>query len=1442
MKIFESLSPVQKEKIVKAHIEKLERDARGLEVEIGILKIKINKEEAKAGGGETKRKLEKELEGKEARLVEINELLSEASGIDNKEEHSTGKSEGDILAEEKDRLEREEKRNEEALRKLNEALLTKNKALAELKKKELLEKWMKMIQLLIDNDKKREDLAGEGVPEEYIRVYFKEKEITIDEALIAEGESIDIPELPPEEEADLEPVDTSADIKKLENKIKNLEINKVRSDVEHFYIEEEKDKEWKEIQAKAMMLGVDEMLTEVLDNDEWTPLTHGQKMLVLEQMSQGTLANIEEGAKERFAEKNKISFKAKDFNPIKLGQKIWRNLAKPYYINKEKKALAQEVQEGKAPFDVKRFNQLVKMNYEMDLDVKVIDGKAVMQFASVEEGASPEAKIAIEEFNKAANDYARMPDTWRNERAAKSTDEFSKKNHEKYLEAKNKYEEARSAMIAAKMEENKDLGSLRSVERSVLLGVKKIDYQIATLQNENTNPEASEEIKRILESSAYQALFKDSETIWRGLYMGLGAGARALTSSELGAATGPVIASIIGGWRARRKANEKINAAFKEGRKQKSFREMTADKRIAFRGGYILDPNGIEITDKDGKTIKVKYEELEVKNKDGSISKSRVPVRDQDKAMFGDKNADLGILGTAGKVMSGFDVNTKEVAGFIDADSQIQRLERLLGKLRADPSDLERNNIISELNGRVQFIEFKLDQGLVNYSEKNPSATGYQMLELLSEAAVECEIQKDNLDTSNIAEGFMTTQENYETSLREQKIKLPDGKEENKYTEEEIEEFLREPLEAFQRQEARRSLSGEEGGSLLNKIIEKGQGKLEEKQKKFVRNETLRGAAVGATFSILGRKIVENFIQAKHYSPDEVIKTTSGATETLGKNLGKVASNDSISIPKEGVKVADSNFVQNENGLANNQTNTPPISTPTEQEAPKIVETPKSNIPDKAEPQPAPSKPKVQAEDGTTKNTSNPNNKTAPKANDVKVDRTPKNIDTDNTKGTPKAPMDSEAKPIPKAPEDADVDVKDIPKENEIDESGLKKETPPLDNDVKPIPKEEGEIPKPDNKPLDTTSSSQENSGEARNTNLERQSEVASNAEKDVSQEVHSEGEIEEVETEEEPVDESSLKKTVETEESFDSGSRENVPEPTRINADLENREANLPTNNDPRNLEDMKGVRQTFGRSNILVTNKAPDDVKINQLDYKEWNNATDHLFEKKNIPLESYESYEKERTLQTLFGHATYSTEYEPSLDKNTFGTNVDYFREQPEWKIIEKIPARYFFDFNNVTEVSGNTLIDIPKANIEKLVKAGWLIPKTVEIDGILVNRFEFVNKEELIRMANTYQKFDALNSEPIGNENIEKYITRITKDLHQTRNGTLFILDRSAENDADNFVANRERFRNSNVQSGRIYPRRVYQGNPVIKRAANILTRGGMNNPSSWSTPVRNWTRR
>lgn len=515
---------------------------------------------------------------------------------------------------------------------------------------------------------------------------------------------------------------------------------------------------------------------------EWQTLSLGEKLLVAEQASQELLSKVKEIGEQKFREKNniKFSYKPKDWRPLKLANKIKNNIIKAYWISQEEKNVIKDIEKGTISPTFEIVQNIIERTADMHLNVQEKNGRAVIVFMEQDNSLPENHKKLIEKYNKIANEYARMPDSWKNEKAAKSTDGFIKKNYKHFMEVEKKYDEITDELLKMNTKKYEYSGlSQERAEEKAMLEMRENDFSLAILQYINTNPDAISEINKIKKELSISRLL-NNENIWRGIYIGAGYTARniSILASTLGVFAAPLIGGTIGGIRARRKAKEKINEAFNRGRGVETFKERK----------------------ESGKS-----------------------------ASFDNKNKDRSFIS---KAITGKSIEAKEVGAFIDADHQIEKIDNLLLKIDRAKTSIERAKFKDELSTRIDYIEDKHGDGLINYGTKNAIYLNYQLLKKLSYA----ETQLNALDLMDDKDVI---------AIRERR------------------------------------------NNLLEVIMAKNEISLSDKQMKFSNEETARGILLGASFSILGWKIREWF-NGDSESINEVIKNSNEVDTVSGADTGNV--------------------------------------------------------------------------------------------------------------------------------------------------------------------------------------------------------------------------------------------------------------------------------------------------------------------------------------------------------------------------------------------------------------------------------------------------------------------------------------------------------------------------------------------------------------------------
>ena len=1112
--------------------------------------------------------------------------------------------------------------------------------------------------------------------------------------------------------------------------------------------EEERQKAGTTLGKKLRQVGLKEKDFESMP--EWASLTEPQKMLVIEQASQQIFVDVKKEGERRFNEKNKLngSFNPLKWRPSALG-KVWKKIWKLSYVNSQSKEALDDFRSGELKPDQEVLQSLTKRMSELDLKVVDKAGKPSIEFIQIDPAMSPEVKEAVEKYNEIANEFSKMPDSWKNERAAKGLG--SEKNHDKYILLEYEYNEAKKKVIDLRAKKYKDegMGASLAVEKAQTYMCEK-DYKIAMMQFTNTSPDAILEMEKLEESSSWKKL-SNNENLWRASYIGLGyAGRWALKGFGLVAA--PITAATIGAWRAKRKAEQKINKAFSEGREDKTFREMTEEERLA--------------------------------------------KRNAGEDLFEDKNDNKNLLT---KVVSGKDVNAREVAGFIDADSQIQRLENILSKIGGSTNPGEKARLLLELERRSTYIRSKLEEGLINYGTNNPIGTNYEMLRLLSKAAVEIQANKPNL--ADIPD-----------ELIDIKVMSADGS--SRIEKRQLRDLI---------QEDNRDVA-----ITLERLRQKNEIGFDEKQSAFKKNEMVRGALVAAGFGVLGHTI--HYAQEKlglsfgnlfGHHHDKVAGAIGMTKVSNNEALQNIASKDSV------LSVSIKDTVNNVNTVPTNIPDSAHITTETnlndtlpvipkaevkvaidDQAAVKTDGAPKIKVAPKLEKISSIPKPPT-IEDNLSKNiklddkdiVTAPKISTEPTIIDESNIKTGEmefqnginneNIDlsgahqvtgagvlTNTTETVPTSNLDQNNIDISGARKISGPDIVT----EKVDEYGLgtvtKTETPILmDDNVRPTQpggfSNEGIGSGKIIKPTEAVGGYQ--TGEETGNVYPNSGAIKGGPNPGIiSREV--------------PMTDREAIFTNKGNDVLENGVNTNPGE-------------GLPIESDPRHFETTKEIRQAFGSKTVLI--EKADYPTLDQtesgINYNDWNTANDNMFEQKGLNFDSYEDFNKERELQELFGVNNHTNVPAKIVYDNALGKNVEipkhvsisqeYFRDMPTWKIIEKVPAKYFMqeDFLN-----GN---NISQENLNALVRKGIISQNP------LTGTYSFSHRNEIERLSSTYKElvssrdykkfidkveYTLGNEKPIGNENMETYIKRITAKIYKADDNTLYGFKRPVDlNDRDSW---------------------------------------------------------
>ncbi len=451
--------------------------------------------------------------------------------------------------------------------------------------------------------------------------------------------------------------------------------------------------------------------------------------------------------------------KMKDCGVIK---KIGKNLVKSYWISKEEKSAIQDFKYGKIKPSKDTVEFFVKRMTDLDLDT-YSDGIEVTRINFLKSNTTNEnEQKQFNNFNEKADAFSQLPDSWKNKNGVKRSE------YKKYIKAKNSYEEDRNEILYSKIKEYESLGMSSEIATGkAMMDIKEVDRKVSMLQFTQTNPWVYKELNKIENEKSWKRLL-NNENLWRGVYMTTGFVSRKALTYSIGLIAAPLVSGAIGGIRNRQKAKNKIEMALAGGNK-----ELTRKERAGLGLSGIMD----------------------------------------------DKNKNRGKVS---KIISAQEVNAREVGAFVDADIQIQRLEKLLNEFEKAKNINDKISTGHKLQTRLTYVESKQEKGLMNYGKENSAGLNYDLFKIMSQVDISLSIYQDLL---NKAQADFNESENMSDI---EKISY---------------NFI---LSEMENREI-----------LLNEVREKNASAFGKKIATIKNQEMIRGATVGATFSLLTWKITD---------------------------------------------------------------------------------------------------------------------------------------------------------------------------------------------------------------------------------------------------------------------------------------------------------------------------------------------------------------------------------------------------------------------------------------------------------------------------------------------------------------------------------------------------------------------------------------------------------
>ncbi len=529
----------------------------------------------------------------------------------------------------------------------------------------------------------------------------------------------------------------------------------------------------------------------------FSSLSEGQQDIVYEGLKQLSLIQVKDRARESVAEAARSKQKAvnADKGFFKFYGAILSNafngaknaLTKKYNTAKLEKIGARRSLRGGLEMHGENIEEISKMISAIDIDVEIKDGKPTINYLRPESYHGPEGNEIISKFNEAANAFRDIPADWGLETA-------SKKEREIFEAAKNAYENSKSDAL--------DVLKTAHGERNALVEICKIDSKVKLVQALSANPEADKELSRIVKQSAFRKMLT-GEVAARGSYMASGFVARHTIAGIIGFGAGvpvalasiaamPIAAAGVGLWRGRNQAKANLIEKDIIGRKTDKNWESQAEARRNYYFEelkkivpeyYSADPY-YWLNNHASDEEKGKYEEASRKYRYANY------VWQQEKEETRDKTA----------------------KNFSDSTSLTDKLDILTDKVYSGlGSDEQFKNNLYSLQTRIDFIEDKLADGLVNFGSEEALQNKLNFTQALGRARLAVVYNERLLKEK-------------EGELAEQKASNPNA--------------VRDVKERFE--------------NLFNSKKIEFTKNLDAARKKEVIGAMLKGAGIGATFALVG--------------------------------------------------------------------------------------------------------------------------------------------------------------------------------------------------------------------------------------------------------------------------------------------------------------------------------------------------------------------------------------------------------------------------------------------------------------------------------------------------------------------------------------------------------------------------------------------------------------
>ncbi len=1222
----------------------------------------------------------------------------------------------------------------------------------------------------------------------------------------------------------------------------NLQIEQARKEAAEKLSQSTQQPE-KSSTERAKQLG----LNESLSNEKFKNLSEGQRLLAIEQRSQTILRHVKETGEARFKEK------MANLKWYQAPQKIWKSVLKDMWISKEEKEVLRETKTGVGEIKTEEWETIVDHIADMNLDITTVDGKAYIHFAKAEADADEEIQKATETFNRAANEYARIPKKWGDER-------LSEKNFTSYTKSKELYESARDKLLETEggvkkdaalfAKPEKDLTKEEKAEKSrqsmnAMLRANERDMDVWALQAKLENPDADKALKKI-ESELEQGRLFNSKILWTAAYAGSGILARKTLKYGLGFWAAPVVGGALGVVRGWRKGGTKINAAYEKGQAAETREERRNTAEYKMLAAEILPK--IQELDREAAPLRAQLAEAQkqadLERTTGTSSDIRTySTENMLEAKIGQITKQIDTLNAQlrgeqsrgiGSILLGKEYAGKEVAAFVDADVQINRLRALITQYKMNETTTDvraksKAEIAEQIGARVKFIMDKKESGLLNFGKENPMVKEYELINMMAEAGMNISINEP-LD------------ERRETLLSMIQTRVEDelaSNRKNIMTEEVVRGVLMggtiATTSAYIKDwfpESWKEAIHEKIGAIINPVINEAKyvGTQAEGVFSYLYNGPLKEIFSSNNGVIDERSLVaaqaiinahRGVIEGVQYDPVEKFKTVYTALSE-----GGIKSDQALGITQALHLTPSSEDIHTEMTALRE-------TLPAHEEAimmqaapaPEITQVhtgenfmPKAAISETIVREPvaeiATLEPKIMTHiNGTPELPTTPQpieaSLTYPQGPEVAEVATP--IDQSFTPDDMKAhgPMighedvsshSTTTEMVTGGGEHPAINLEGIHKiqteqltqlKTNLGEEEYTKlihsiETANVsylsdENTIRSI----GVAESPDLNFAKTMSladagahiTSQVQTPEA-TLNLSQAAYFKSVQLENGNYRVYTirEVSVENIHAIEKPPVDVTTPKT----EGYSLTENTQHPAETVVPKQEMAQPVEAPVPMHPEVAHDAQDVwdsehriatvDQAHALAGIDGVVEPSEGPAVNGVAWNKWNESTDDLFENgKHLQFDTYSEYEKEKVLQQLFGRGYSGVEYVESLGKNAPVVNMEYFRESPAWKLVEKMPARYFF--NDFKDTLGETANPMMPKEIPELVKLGLVRDNLVTTPyGEQIHSFTFHNRDELYRLSRAYARIDPLNAQPFKDETMNHYVGRMMKGLNQANDGT------------------------------------------------------------------------